>query len=153
MKRIIIFAAAILFTLGTSAQNKEKWSLEKCINHALENNIQIKQKVVNTKYGENQLQQSKSNRLPSLSANMGQSMNFGRSLQYDNTYQNINSSNSYVSVDANVTLYQGSQLKNTIAQRDFELKASLEDLHKAKNDITVLVGAGFFGNHVGSRVS
>ncbi|MCL3779861.1 TolC family protein [Prolixibacteraceae bacterium JC049] len=143
MKRIIIFAAAILFTLGTSAQNKEKWSLEKCINHALENNIQIKQKVVNTKYGENQLQQSKSNRLPSLSANMGQSMNFGRSLQYDNTYQNINSSNSYVSVDANVTLYQGSQLKNTIAQRDFELKASLEDLHKAKNDITVLVGAGF----------
>lgn len=143
MKRITTFAILLLFSLAISAQNKEKWSLERCIKHALENNIQIKQKVISTKYGENQLQQAKNNRLPSLNGTIGQSMNFGRSLQADNTYQDRNSANSYLSLNASVTVYQGSQLKNTITQRNFELKASLEDLNKVKSDITILAGAGF----------
>ena len=49
MKRIYsLFAAAIMLVAFTSARGQEKWSLQKCIDYALQNNIQIKQQALNT---------------------------------------------------------------------------------------------------------
>ena len=69
MKRIYsLIAAAILLVVTTSAQAQESWSLRKCIDYALKNNIQIKQQVLNSEYYNNQLGQAKFNRLPNLNA-------------------------------------------------------------------------------------
>ena len=88
-----IFTIAFLFLISllNFLEAQELWSLEKCINYAHENNIQIRQSVLNTKYQENLLKESKNSRLPNLNGQVSQNLNFGRSLTYLNTYKDVNS--------------------------------------------------------------
>ncbi|MCF8363804.1 MAG: TolC family protein [Prolixibacteraceae bacterium] len=141
MKRIILLFSILIIAASAFAQ--EKWTLEECIDYALENNITIQQYELNTVYEDNQLQQSKNNRLPNLSANVSQGVSFGRSLTIENTYESITSTSTGMSASTNVLIWQGGILKNTIKQREFELKASFEDLQKAKDDVTLNITAGY----------
>jgi outer membrane protein len=141
MKKILLLLfAGVLFV---QAQAQEKWSLQKCIDYALANNIQIKQSEINTKYRSNQYDQSKNNRLPDLNANVSQSFGFGRSLNFDNIYENSSSSNTGLSVNASVLVWRGGALNNTIKQREYELKSSLEDFQKAKDDLTLNIASAY----------
>lgn len=144
MKRIFsLVSAAFLLLIFTSAQAQEKWSLQKCINYALENNIQIKQQKLNSDYYGNQLQQAKNNRLPNLSAGLQNNMSFGRSSGYDNTYSNFNSNTTSGNLNANVTIWDGFTLTNAIKVADMDLRASLEDMQKAKDDMMLNIAASY----------
>jgi outer membrane protein len=88
------------------------WSLQKCIDYALENNIQIKQQQLNTNFIENQVSQAKSNRLPNLNAQFGNDYSFGRSLTYDNTYENVNSMSLSGGANTNITIFNGFTLND-----------------------------------------
>ncbi|MDA3879631.1 MAG: TolC family protein [Prolixibacteraceae bacterium] len=141
MKRLILLSSIILITIGVFAQ--EKWSLVECIEYAHENNIVIQQYELSTQHQENQLQQSKYNRLPNLSANVSQGVSFGRSLTIENTYESFTSASTGLSASTSLLLWQGGTLRNTIKQREFELKASFEDLQKAKDDIALNITASY----------
>ena len=83
--RIILFTG--IFFLSISGLNaQKKWSLQDCVNFALDNNIRIKQSRINTLYSENQLNQSKYDLLPNLNATMGYGVSFGRALD-QTTYE------------------------------------------------------------------
>jgi outer membrane protein len=144
MKRTYIFIA-MAFLLGTaiSTQAQETWSLLKCIDYALQNNIQIKQQALNSNYYQNELNQAKQNRLPNLNAGLQNNMNYGRTLGSDNTYLNINSNSTSGNLSANVTLWNGFTLNNAIKRADLDLQASLADLDKAKNDIMLNIAAAY----------
>ena len=91
MKKQIIIA--LLFApLLTMAQ--KTWTLQQCVDTALANNRNIKQKALNRKTSEIAYQQARLNLLPNLNASASQSWTFGRSQIQEGTYQNINSSNS-----------------------------------------------------------
>jgi outer membrane protein len=138
-----LFFGIISIFAGTAGYAQETWSLQKCIEYALENNIQIKQQALNNEYTQNQVNQAKSDRLPNLNAGLSNNLNFGRSLGYDNTYKNVNSSqyNGYLSTD--VTLWNGFTLQNTIKQREFDLQAAIQDFQKAKDDIMLNIAASY----------
>lgn len=144
MKRIysLVLVLAVL-VLSTGARAQEKWSLQKCIDYAVKNNIQIKQQTLNTQYYSNQLNQAKSNLLPNLNANMQNSMSFGRSLGADNTYLNVNSNSTSGSLSTSMTLWSGFTLKNAIKVADMDLKSTLEDLQKAKDDLMLNIAASY----------
>ncbi|MBP7508813.1 MAG: TolC family protein [Prolixibacteraceae bacterium] len=141
MKKFLMIVISGLIFINVNAQ--EKWSLQKCIDYAQTNNIVIKQYEINTKYQENELQQSKNNRLPGVSANLSQDFSFGRSEQLDGTYRSRNTMNTSLSLGTNVVVYSGGRLKNTIVQQDYELKKSLENLKKAKDDVTLNITSGY----------
>ena len=144
MIRTSIIILGILFSaVLNSAKSQEVWSLEKCINYAIENNIQIKQGEIATEYQQNLLKQSKFARLPNLNGQMSQNLNYGRSLTYNNTYQNINSAQTDFGISSNLPLFAGFQIKNTITMTDLNLKASMEDLEKAKSDITMNIASTY----------
>jgi len=144
MIRTIFTITYLLFAmLFASAQAQEIWSLEKCINYALDNNIKIKQGVITTEYQQNQLKQSKNSRLPNLTGSMSQNLNFGRSLTYDNTYKDINSSETNFGLGTNLPLFQGFQISNNISKLELDLQASIEDLSKARSDISVNIASTF----------
>lgn len=138
-----LFFGIISIFAGTAGYAQETWSLQKCIEYALENNIQIKQQALNNEYTQNQVNQAKSDRLPNLNAGLSNNLNFGRSLGYDNTYKNVNSSqyNGYLSTD--ITLWNGFTLQNTIKQREFDLQAAIQDFQKAKEDIMLNIAASY----------
>jgi outer membrane protein len=144
MKRIysLIAATMLLFAL-TGAQAQESWSLQKCIDYALKNNIQIKQQVLNSEYYNNQLGQAKNNRLPNLSLGIQNNMNFGRTTGADNTYLNINSNSTSGSLSSNITLWNGFTLKNSVKMAEMDLRASLEETQKAKDDMMLNIAASY----------
>ncbi|TKG94587.1 TolC family protein [Puteibacter caeruleilacunae] len=143
MKNILI---ALIILVGTAVQAQQPgtpWTLERCINYAFENNIQIRRQVLNTKYQENQLYQSKMNQLPNLNGSIGSNRNFGRTLTPGNIYEDVNSTSLNAGLTSQIDVFAGSTLKNTVKQREFELKSSLEDLHKAKDDIAMMITSAY----------
>ncbi|MBN1986033.1 MAG: TolC family protein [Prolixibacteraceae bacterium] len=143
MKNLFVLFSGILLSFGNIAFAQESWSLQKCIDYALENNIQIQQQALNTEYYQNQVSQAKSNRLPNLNAGLSNNFNFGRSLGYDNTYRNVNSSqyNGYLSSD--FTIWNGFTLQNTIEQYELDLQATMQDFQKAKDDLVLNIAASY----------
>jgi outer membrane protein len=138
-----LIAAAIMLVVFTGAKGQSLWSLQKCIDYALQNNIQIKQQTLNSEYYNNQLQQAKFNRLPNLNAGFQNNMSFGRTIGPDNTYLDINSNSTSGSLSSNVTLWNGFTLNNSIKMADMDLRATLEDLKKAKDDIMLNIAASY----------
>ncbi len=144
MKRMYsLIAAAILLVVFTSARAQESWSLQKCIDYALQNNIQIKQQSLNSDYYNNQLNQAKFNRLPNLNMGMQNSTSFGRSLGPDNTYLDMNSNSTYGNLNSNITIWNGFTLTNAIKVADMDLRASLQDMQKAKDDMMLNIAASY----------
>lgn len=144
MKQILIYFYGIVFiaiSFNGSAQNT--WSLQKCIDYALQNNIQIKQQQLNTNYIENQVEQAKMNRLPNLNAQLGNDYSFGRSITYDNTYQNVNSASLSGGASTNVTLWDGFTLNNEVKRQQLDLQASFQDLEKAKDDLKLNIARSY----------
>ncbi|TNF45407.1 MAG: TolC family protein, partial [Bacteroidetes bacterium] len=144
MKQLFIFfSVAIFLSVGFAADSQNVWSLQKCIDYALENNIQIKQQQLNTQYYENQVSQAKANRLPNLNVQFGNDNSFGRSLTYLNTYKNVNSSSITGGAGTSFTIFDGFALSNNIDKQELDFQATLKDMQKAKDDIMLNI-AGMY---------
>ena len=139
MKRIILIACVMATGYGIQAQ--EAWNLQKCIEYAIEHNLSIKQQEASRNQSEVELNTAQWSRLPNLNGNVGQSFNFGRALQADNTYGNRNTANTNFSLGTNIPLFTGLQIPNSIALAKLNLKAATEDLKKAKEDISIQVAS------------
>lgn len=144
MKHLFVLILGAIFMVGGFTANAQNvWSLQKCIDYALENNIQIKQQQLNTQFYENQVGQAKANRLPNLNVQFGNDNSFGRSLTYLNTYENVNSSSITGGAGTNFTIFDGFALSNTIDKQELDFQATLKDMQKAKDDIMLNI-AGMY---------
>ena len=144
MIRKSIILSFVLLVTGFSLAAQQAWSLEKCLQYAMENNIQIKQSVLNTEYNENLLKQSKLGQIPSLSGSAGYNSSWGRALDettYRYSNEQINSVNMGLSSYAN--LFNGLQVRNTIRQNELTLMASYEDVESVKNEISLNIAAAY----------
>ena len=144
-KKFILLLPILCLLFFTSSQAQEKWSLEDCILYAHDNNISIQQQALNTQYNENLLNQSKFDQLPNLNANLSHRYSWGRALD-ETTYrytENQRSIQSGVNAGSAVTLFQGLQQRNTIKQNEFNLLASLQDLERLKNNISMLLASSY----------
>jgi len=139
----ITLAIGLLLAISLNSSGQNVWSLQRCIDYAVKNNVQIKQGEVATQYQQNLLKQSKYARLPNLSGSASQNFNYGRSLTYNNTYQNINSAQTDVGLSTSLPIFDGFQIKNNITMTDLNLQASLQDLEKAKSDITMNIASTY----------
>ena len=129
---------ALLLT-NLSLQAQEAWDLQKCISYAIEHNLSIKRQEATRNQSEVELNTVQWSRMPNLNGSIGQSFNFGRALQADNTYGNRNTQNTNFSVGTNIPLFTGLQIPNNIALAKLNLKAATEDLNKAKEDISIQI--------------
>ena len=141
MKRIVLIMLLSGVLYVTNAQ--EQWSLQRCIDYAHENNIIVKQQEKNLQYYENQLKQNRNNRLPGINGSFSNRFSLGRSLQNDNTYANYNSNVTSGGISANVNLWNGFSINRSIQMADLDLKAGIQDLQKAKDDIILNVVAAY----------
>lgn len=115
-------------------------SLAQAVEIALLHNLNVKSYEVNLKNAELTYQQSRFNQLPSLNGNMNQAASFGRSLNpFTNGFDSRNINYNNVGLNSNMTLFNGGALKNTIAQNEFALKATQEDLASIRENISLQV--------------
>lgn len=133
---------AIFCCLSTMAQ-AQQYTLEECINIALQNNRNIKQQELSKAQRQIAYSQARNDLLPSLNASAGQNFVFGRSIGLDNTYQNTNSSQSSFGVGADITLFDGLRMKHNIDAKRADLSAAEADLEKFKDEIEMSVATAF----------
>lgn len=124
-------------------QAQEVWDLKRCIDYAIEHNLTVKQQEVARDKSKVDLSTSKNSRLPDLNGSFSHSFNFGRSIQADNTYSSINTQNTGFNLSTSVPLFTGMQLTHNIALSKLNLSAAIEDLNKAKEDISIQVASSY----------
>lgn len=135
MKRIL---ATTIFSISlVSCWAQDTWTLERCIEHALKNNISIKQREDQVKQQEISLNTSKSQRLPGLNFGASEGLNFGRALTIDNTYANRNTQNTSFNISADVPLYTGGRIENDIKAKKLDLQTALAELDMARENVTL----------------
>ncbi len=120
-----------------------KWTLQACIDHALEHNISVRQSEIELKQREVELSTARGRRLPGVSASASENLSFGRGLTADNTYTNSNTTSTSFTLGAEIPVFQGFDIKNGIKLGRLSLAAATEDLEKAKDDIRVSVAEGY----------
>jgi outer membrane protein len=115
-------------------------NLSQAVDIALQHNLTVKSYELNLKNAELTYQQAKYNQLPSLGGNINQAASFGRSINpYTNGYDSRNINYNNVGFNANLTLFNGGQLRNTILQNEFALKATQQDLQSMRENIALQV--------------
>ncbi len=145
MKLYLILASLLLAQFsfaqeGSSNTGQKTWSLEDCINYALENNISVKDAALNTTIAEVDYDKAKSSRLPNLTGSASQTFSNGNAIDpitSEYVSDQIHSSN--VSLNSSVTLFQGYQISNQIKQSELLLRQSSFVEEVAKNNIAISI--------------
>lgn len=137
MKGNMLFLGIMLGTFSLHAQ--KQWTLQECIDYAIEHNIDIKQRALEKTNKEIDVNTAKMSRLPDLSAGMGESFGFGRSTARDGTMEDNTSSQTYLNVETSLPVFTGFRIPNQVAARKFDLAASMEELNKAQEDLSLSI--------------
>jgi outer membrane protein len=142
----LILNSANIFAQGdTAVTGIKKWTLEDCINYAVDNNIGLKLQRLQTESAETDLLKSKFNMVPSLNLGSDANIGFGRSI---NPVTNLitfkqNISNSY-SLNSSVQLFSGFAAARTISANKFMLKAGLETEKIITNTLVVEILGAYY---------
>lgn len=145
-KKKYFLALLSLFMMNNiRAGNEETWDLERCIQHAVENNIQIQKSNVSEQQQEVSLKEAQAALFPSLSFGMNQSLNY-RPLQDSpnsivangmaNTSVKKLTENGNYSLNASWTVWDGKSNTNTIKIQKLNKKMAELDTEISKNSIT-----------------
>ena len=144
MKKFFTAVFVFFFLCCSHVFSQKIWTLEDCISHALENNIQVKQQQLNTAVSKLQYNQSIAELFPSVNATANHVYNNGQTVDmYTNTFasQTVQSNNFYLS--SNVVLFSGLRLLNGLKQKQYDFLASSYDLEKMKNDISLTIATAY----------
>ena len=122
------------------AQNKQVYDLRRCIETAIENNIDIQLSELNVENADISYRQSLLNMAPNLSANGGQFYQSGRSIdRFSNQFVQKTVGNSSAQLQSNWLLYAGGSIRNTIKQRKKTLEAAHLDYQQVQQNIALNV--------------
>ena len=141
MKRFILIT--LLVATVFSAQAQKVWTLDECINYALEHNLDLQKIQLARQQAEYQWKMSKNAWLPTLSANAGEYFGFGQSPSYTGVYVSDNSSSASFGANLSMPLFQGLNLYNTAKADALNLQAAEMDQEAARINLMLNV-MGFY---------
>lgn len=139
--KYIVIALLCTVTLSSMAQNG--WTLRQCIEYAIENNVTIQRAENLAEQTKVTVNTSKWARLPNLSGSASHNYNWGRAELADNTYINSDGTTSSFNLSTNIPLFTGFELPNQYALSKLNLLASIEELNKAKDDLSINIASAY----------
>ncbi len=125
------------------AQNK-KWTLQECIQHAMDNNISVKQSELALEVTDAERLEALGNFLPSLNASASASKNTGLSLNpTNNQLQNTTLGSASGNVNVGYTLFDGLKNMRQMQRAKLSKLAAQYRLDKMKDDIALAVANSY----------
>lgn len=130
-----LFAISIILS-GFSVKAQQLWTLQNCIDSAIQNNSLIQQQLLSAQIAQIQYNQSLYDFSPSLSGSLNQSFNFGRNLDpISNEFTQTTRQNSSLNLNANLVLFNGmiryyslQQAKLSILNEEISKKIAVRNL-------------------------
>lgn len=135
MKRVLTIVLG-LTCLAVNAQ--KKWSLRECVDYATEHNLQVIQNEYSKQVQDLNLKIAKKNYLPSVSANVGNTVSFGQTSFGTGSLRNDRFSNS-ANLGADILVFNYGRLEKTVRKTEFDVEASQYDIETIKNDISLQI--------------
>lgn len=135
-RRITILSLSFLLACSVMAQEGQsyRFALEDCLRFATVNNYERKSLELTGKSLETTYEQSKQQRLPNLSASVGQNLS---------NNENGWSTSGNVGVGSSVTIYQGGNINNTIEQSWLNMKRNEVQLERYDNQLATQILQSF----------
>jgi outer membrane protein len=136
----------LAFALGVStyAQAQQKYSLQQCVSIALENNLQLRQLMLQVQTGQNNLELSQWQRYPTLNFNGSQGLQSGRNIDpFTNQFVEQTVNFSSFQLNTGVNLFNGYQQKNIIRQNQLNVQATMKDVESNRNALILNIASSF----------
>jgi outer membrane protein len=143
IKFLFFFSFILTFTVLKS-QDTEIMDLKKCVEYALQNNLQVKQAELNIRQGELSEKQARWAISPTANASLRHGGNFGRSIDFT-SYQYVNQAThaSQFSINIGQPIYNGMQIKNRVRQTIVDVQAGEKDAAQIKDNIALAVAQAY----------
>lgn len=123
---------------------QDVWNLEKCINHAMQNNIDIQQGRLNIEQANITNKTAAHSRYPSLNGNTNLSLNFGRTIDpTNNEFITQSFLSNGISLSSNVTLYNAGRINSTIKQSEIDQESANYTVKQSERDIALFVANSY----------
>lgn len=136
MKKFIL--VSLLFSSAFAFAQKQ-WTLQECVNYALENNLQVKQSDFTKKNQDLNLNIAKRQYLPSVSGTISNNASFGQNQDVFGNIQRNDNFNNNLNVGANILLFNNGRLEKQIRKSQFDVEASQFDAETTKNNISLQI--------------
>jgi outer membrane protein len=142
-KKLLLFLAISVFLTYTAA-GQDKWDLKRCVEYAVTNNISVKQADVQARLAKLTLDQGRLSQIPNLTAGVSAGINSGR-FQNPTTYvlETQTTFQSGLSLQSNVTVFNGFYLQRTIDAARYAWQALLANTELLKNNTTLTVANAY----------
>ena len=129
-----VFLVSLVFSGIAQEHQSYRFTLEDCLRFAFANSYERKTMELTGKSLEASYEQSKQQRLPSLSASVGQNLS---------NNENGWSTSGNVGVGSSVTIYQGGNINNTIEQNRLNVERNEVQLQRYDNQLTLQILQSF----------
>lgn len=134
--RKVLFAAVFVFTNTLFAQ--DAMTFQDCLNMALQNNLELKNAVLNEENASYQYKASYGQLLPSIAATAENKNTWGREIDpTTNLYVNQSLHTYNGQLNANFNLFSGFQAISTIRRNKQEMMVGRSNVERVKNLITI----------------
>lgn len=142
MKKITVLLLSSLML--TNLFGQDAWTLQKCIDHAFQHNIQIKQSELNVAISGINKEANIGTMLPSLNASATHGYNWGQTIdQFTNQFATSRIQSNNLGIGTGMTLFNGFQNLNRVRQSNIDIDVSEANLEKMQNDIALNVANAF----------
>lgn len=142
MKKLII-VIVLLLGVFIQAQNK-KWTLQECVEYALENNISIQQSELDINIADIDNDQALANFLPNLNSNAAFNINTGANINpATNQFENATFRSASGGISSGINIFSGFQNWKALQRAKINRIASEYRLDKMKDDIALFVANSF----------
>jgi outer membrane protein len=133
-----------IFSFGNSALAQKTYSLEDCINIALQNNIQTKQQNLQTENAKIDVLQSKLSALPSLNGQASNNWQTGFNINpKTNTPEDLAFRTNSVGASSSMPIFNGFQTTNNVRLKESDYVASKHDLENSRNNLKLNVANNY----------
>jgi outer membrane protein len=133
----ILLLQLLLLGQGLVAQQGKVWTLQDCIEYALEQNIQVRKSTLSIQNYQAYADQAKAQRFPSLSAGVSQNFSWAKGTTGSNDFSGSNGS-SY-SVNSSVSLYNGGRINDEIKQTALNVEGGKYSEETTKESISLSI--------------
>ncbi|GAA4321953.1 TolC family protein [Flaviaesturariibacter amylovorans] len=123
---------------------QEAWDLRRCVDHALANNISVKQQDVQARIADVNYVQSKRSQYPSLNLQSNLGYNFGRSINIaTNQFTEVSFFSNNISLQTDVDVFNFFSKRNGIASYRLDALAAGALADKVRNDVALNVALNY----------
>lgn len=145
MSQLIKFLVFLLLWISAKLAAQDSWTLNECVDYALEHNLQLKDFDYTTDSNRESYRQSVRNLLPSVTGSSNYVINFGRSTDpFTNDVVTTDFFSNRFTLESSVDLFRGFQKINSIKAQKLLYKATREETQQQKFLLAFRVMQAFY---------